>query len=91
MKTSVFVIRRRRVLQKVSVVKKEAATFILEIHREDEAAVSSETCVLSPHGMASYTWSYLSSLPNSFYNSGNGVSSHTLPQIISHVFLSNIM
>jgi hypothetical protein len=54
-------------------------------------AVLSETFVLSPYCMASYTWSCLSSLPNSFYNSGNGVSTHALPQIISHVFLSNIM
>lgn len=40
MKTSVFVMRRRRVLQKVSVVKKEAATFILETYPEDEASSS---------------------------------------------------
>jgi hypothetical protein len=40
MKTSVFVLRHRRVLQKVSVVKEEAATFILEDHPEDEASCS---------------------------------------------------
>lgn len=40
MKTSVFVIRHRRVLQKVSVVKEEAATFILEFHTEDEPSSS---------------------------------------------------
>lgn len=40
MKTSVFAIRHRRVLQEVSVVKEEAATFILEVHPEDEARSS---------------------------------------------------
>jgi hypothetical protein len=40
MKTTVFVMRHRRVLQKVSVIKEEAATFKLEFHPEDEASSS---------------------------------------------------
>jgi hypothetical protein len=40
MKTTVFVMRHCRILQKVPVVKEEAAAFILEFHPEDEDSSS---------------------------------------------------
>jgi len=40
MKITVFVMRHRRILQKVSVFKEEAAAFILEFHPEDEDSSS---------------------------------------------------
>jgi len=40
MKIAVFVLRHRRILQKVSVVKEEAAAFIFKFHPEDEDSSS---------------------------------------------------